>query len=172
MSYVGFSRTSSNIVRDRSCGLAVSRRRCRACDGFRGSIRSLEGQGHAKRPPEFPASGLVDPTLGHPARGPASWRRRSDFLSLTHGRLLSRNGGRPTVNRSPMRLRGFFLRKATLEHVLVFGQFGAKEPSLGHSFPHSLSFGITRHFGHRFAVDCVFVKLRWSVHANLPVKML
>src|SRR6266516_5644541 len=79
MSYVGFSRTSSNIVRVRSCGLAISLRRCRACDGFRSSIRSLVGQGHTKRPPEFPASGLVDPTLGHPARGPASWHRRSEF---------------------------------------------------------------------------------------------
>jgi hypothetical protein len=78
MSYVEFSRTSSNIVRVRSCRLAVSRRRCRACDGFRGGIRSLEGQGHAKRPP-VSASGLVDPTLGYPAQSPASWRRRSEL---------------------------------------------------------------------------------------------
>ena len=58
MSYVGFSRTSSNIVRVRSCGLAISRRRCRACDGFRSSIRSLVGQGSrekaARRPGERP----------------------------------------------------------------------------------------------------------------------
>ena len=32
---------------------------------------------HAKRPPVVPASGLVDPALGDPARGPVSWRRRS-----------------------------------------------------------------------------------------------
>jgi hypothetical protein len=31
-------------------------------------------------------SGLVDPTLGYPARGPASWHRRSEFLTLIHGR--------------------------------------------------------------------------------------
>jgi hypothetical protein len=29
------------------------------------------------------AGGLVDPTLGYPARGPASWRRRSEFSILT-----------------------------------------------------------------------------------------
>jgi hypothetical protein len=69
-----------------------------------------------------------------------------------------------------MRLRGFFLRKATLEHVLVFGQFGAKEPPLRHPFPDSLCVGVIRHFGHLFAVGRVLPKFRWGVHAELRLK--
>src|SRR6266567_4107158 len=42
VSYVGFSETSAIIVRVRSCGLAVSRRRRRAYSGCRSSPRSLE----------------------------------------------------------------------------------------------------------------------------------
>src|SRR6516164_10355632 len=43
---------------------------------------ALDGATHTKRPPVVPASGLVDSTLGYPARGPASWRRRSEFPIL------------------------------------------------------------------------------------------
>jgi hypothetical protein len=42
-----------------------------------GGRREIKRRGRTKRPPVVPASGLVDPTLGDPARGPASWRRRS-----------------------------------------------------------------------------------------------
>src|SRR5262249_3188438 len=35
-----------------------------------------------KRPLVVPASGPIDSTLGYPARGPASWRRRSEFPIL------------------------------------------------------------------------------------------
>jgi len=39
-------------------------------------------------------SGLFDPTLGYPARSPASWRRRSEFYKFLPdlGRLLGKSG--------------------------------------------------------------------------------
>jgi hypothetical protein len=42
VSHVEFFGTASSIVRVRSCGLAISRRGRRACDGFRSSVRSLD----------------------------------------------------------------------------------------------------------------------------------
>src|SRR6266699_749494 len=71
-----------------------------------------------------------------------------------------------------MQLCVILLHATTLEQVLVFRQFGAKEPSLRHPFPYSLSFTVIRHFGHLFAVGGVFTKFRWGVHADLPIKIL
>jgi hypothetical protein len=58
----------------------------------------------------------------------------------------------------------------TLELVLILRELGAKEPSLGHSFPDGLCVGVIRHFGHRFAVGRVLPKFRWGVHAELRLK--
>ena len=49
MSYVGFAGTSSIAVRVRRCGLAVPRRRRRAYDGRRRSIRFLAGVGTTRK---------------------------------------------------------------------------------------------------------------------------
>jgi hypothetical protein len=64
--------------------------------------------------------------------------------------------------------RVVLLLATTLKLVLVFCQIGAKDPSLRH-FPDSLGFGITRHFGHRFAVGRVLPELRW---ASMPISQL
>jgi hypothetical protein len=96
MSYVEFSRTSSNIVRVRSCRLAVSLSRCRACNGFRGSLRSLEGQGSrekaarisGERPcrsdawPSCAGSGELAPEVGH-INDTARIKPPKDFFQCT-----------------------------------------------------------------------------------------
>ena len=96
MSYVEFSRTSSNIVRVRRCRLAVSRCRCRACDGFRSSIRSLEGPGSrekaarisGERPcrsdawPSCAGSGELAPEVGH-IKGTAGIKPPKDLFRCT-----------------------------------------------------------------------------------------
>src|SRR5207245_6131781 len=53
--------------------------------------RSVAGR---RKAAHLSASGLVDPTLGYPARGPASWRRRSEFRKFLpdSGRLLGKSG--------------------------------------------------------------------------------
>src|SRR5260370_40556846 len=77
-------------MRGRTKGPRFQNRREVVDDGSR--------QVHAKRPPVFPAGGLVDPTLGYPARGPTSWRRRAITAGycenqVTEGRY-SVGGGR------------------------------------------------------------------------------
>ena len=58
-SYVGFPETSSIIVGVRRCGVAVPRRRRRAYDSCRSSIRFLAGTTRKKIPLALPVLRLL-----------------------------------------------------------------------------------------------------------------
>src|SRR6266536_1145363 len=84
---------------------------------------------HAKRPPVVPASGLVDPTLGDPARGPASWRRRS----ITQGYCENQVAEGPfSVGKSRFLPSVAFVQRVRRSRIVLV-RSGCKTPQSGYS---------------------------------------